>query len=532
MTQKASAWMGDRMGDLRKKLEASERALQDYRERERIIDAKGVALSGASKGLEEAMSSLVAARTKRAEAENLYNQVQAIRQGKSSQSYDAIPAVLRHPLVQKLREQEADAERKLSDASKRYGAEHPKMVQATAEQNSARDNTHRQIESVVVGISKEYEVARANEQAIERALGQSKAEIQGLNRKEFQLGVLEREAQANRQLYDMFLTRSKETTAVGDLQSTIARVIDPAIIQSTPYAPKKLQIVLLSAGLALVLGIMLALLLERLNNTLNSTVDVENRLKLPVLGVLQKIKGFTRKGFKSELAFFNDSQSLFSESIRTIRTSVLMTAFDSPHKVLLVTSSVPEEGKTTVSINLSFALSQVKKVLLIDADLRRPKIGRLVGREARAPGLSNFVAGSAAVGQCIFQDPATGLHIMAAGDIPPNPLELLSSRRFQEAVEKLKEAFDLVIIDSAPLQLVSDALVLSQMASSLIYVVKADSTPYQVALSGIKRLRAVNAPIAGVVLNQLDLEKAEKYYGEFGGYGSYKGYKYGYAEKT
>jgi len=492
------------------------------------VDAKGVALSGASKGLEEAMSTLVASRTKRAEAESIYNQVQAIRQGRSTVSYDSIPAVLRHPLVQKLREQEADAERKLSDASKRYGAEHPKMIQATAEANAAREASRRQIESVIAGISKEYEVARANEQAVERALGQSKAEIQSLNRKEFQLGVLEREAQQNRQLYDMFLSRFKETNVSGDLQSTVARVIDPATVQTIPFAPRKGQIVLLAGGLAMVLGVLLALLLERLNNTLNSTHDVEQRLKLPVLGYLQKVKGFAKRGFKSELAFFNDSQSVFAESIRTIRTGVLMTALDSPHKVLVITSSVPEEGKTTVSFNLACALAQVKKVLLIDADLRRPKIGKLLGRESGAPGLSSLVAGTAQANQCVFLDQRTGLHIMTSGEVPPNPLELLSSRRFQEVIDKLKEAFDIVVIDSAPLQLVSDALVLSQMANAIIYVVKADSTPYQLAQNGIKRLRQVNAPLAGVVLNQLDLEKAEKYYGEYSGYGGYKGYQYGY----
>ena len=532
MTQKASAWMSGRMGDLRTKLEASERALQDYRERERIVDAKGVALSGAAKGLEEAMSGLISARTKRAEAENLYNQVRTIWQGKSTANYDSIPAVLRHPTVQKFKEMEGEAERKLSDASKRYGAEHPKMIQANAELASARENARRQIETVVAGISKEYEVARANEQAIERALGQSKSEIQSINRKEFQLGVLEREAQGNRQLYDMFLTRSKETNVSSDLQSTVARVIDAAIVPALAYAPKKVQIVGIAMSLALLLGIMLALLLERLNNTLNTTHDVETKLGLPMLGYLQKLPHRGKKNFQSELAFFNDSQSLFAESIRTVRTAVLMSALDSPKKVLVVTSSLPSEGKTTVAFNLACAMSQVKKVLLVDADMRRPKIGKLIGRDINAPGLSSLVAGTAQVGQCVFLDEKSGAYVLPSGIVPPNPLELLTSHRFAEVLDKLKEAFDVVVIDSPPLQMVSDALVLSPFATSLIYVVKADSTPYQVAQAGIKRLRIANAPVVGVVLNQLDLDKAERYYGEYGGYGyrgyRKKGYAYGY----
>jgi succinoglycan biosynthesis transport protein ExoP len=529
MTQKASEWLRARMGELRSKVETSEKALQDFRDREHIVDAKGLAMSGASKQLEEFTRSLVEARQRRAEAESAYAMVQQIRAGRAQVSYDSIPAVLRNPLVQRMKEQEADAEKRLSDAAKRYGPEHPKMIQAHAELDAARANTHRQIEDVVTGLSKEYEVAKANESAVATALAQSKADIQGLNRKDFQLGILERDVQQNRNLYEMFVNRLKETSAAGDLQSTIARVVDPSSAPPGPYAPNRTQIVTIAASAALVIAAMLALLLDRLSNTINSTTDVETRLGMPVLGVLQRIKKFAKKGFISELAFFNDSQSTFAEAVRTVRTSILMSALDDPHKVVVVTSSVPEEGKTTLSFNLSCALGQVKKVLLVDGDLRRPKIAKLVGRDLRAPGLADLVAGQAQVSQCVFFEERSGIHILPSGTVPPNPLELLSSKRFADVISKLKEAFDVVIVDSAPLQLVSDAQVLSQFATSVIYVVKADATPYQVAQNGLKKLRRVGAPILGVVLNQLDLEKAEKYYGEYSGYKSYDGYKkYGY----
>jgi capsular exopolysaccharide synthesis family protein len=528
MTQKAGAWLSERLSSLKEKVNESERALQEFRDRERIVDAKGVALSGAAKALEEATSSLVSVRAKRAEAESLYNQVLAVKQGKNPAGYESIPAVLRHPTVQDFKKQEAEAERKVADASKRYGPEHPRMQQANAELAAARENTKRQIEIVVVGVAKEYEVAKANEDALQRALGQSKSEIQGLNRKEFQLGVLEREVQANRQLYDLFMNRFKETNVAGDLQSTVARVIDPATVQTQPYAPKKVQIVSIAAAVALLIGIMMALLLDRISNTINTAGEVEGRLGLPMLGYLMKMEGTGKKTLKSELAFINDSQSLFSESIRTIRTGVLMSAVDIPRKVIVVTSSVPEEGKTTVSFNLACALAQVKRVLLVDADLRRPKIGRLIGREKNAPGLSHLVSGVATVSECIFEHKEAGFHILTAGFVPPNPLEMISSAKFQDTLDKLKDAFDIVLIDSPPVQLVSDAVVLSQIANTVLYVVKADSTPYPMARNCIKRLSMANAPLLGVVLNQLDLERAEKYYGEYSGYGRYRGYK-GYA---
>jgi capsular exopolysaccharide synthesis family protein len=508
MTQKASEWLRERLGELRTKVDASERTLQDYRDHQGIVDAKGVAMSGASKQLEELTKSLVDARQRRAEAETAYNLVQQVKAGRSSVSYDSIPAVLKSSLVQKLKENEADAEKRLSDAAKRYGPEHPKMIQAKAELEAARQNTRKEIDTVVAGIAKDYEVAKANEVSVERALAQSKADIQSLNRKDFQLGVLQRDVDQNRNLYEMFVNRLKETSAAGDMQSTIARIVDPAVVPTSPYAPNKRQIVMIASGVTLLLAAMLALLLDRLSNTLNSTSDVESRLGVPALGVLQKVKGFVKKGFISELAFFNDTQSTFAEAVRTVRTSVLMSSLDDPHKIVVITSSVPEEGKTTLSFNLACALGQVKKVLLVDGDLRRPKIGKLVGRDRKQPGLADLVAGQAQVSQCVFFDDRAGIHILPAGTVPPNPLELLSSKRFADVLTKLKEAFDIVIIDSAPLQLVSDAQVLSQFASSVIYVVKADATPYQVAQNGIKKLRRVDAPILGVVLNQLDLEKA------------------------
>jgi capsular exopolysaccharide synthesis family protein len=531
MTQKASEWLRERMGELRSKVDASERALQDFRDREHIVDAKGVAMSGASTQLEQFTKSLVEARQRMAEAESAYTLVQQIKAGRTSVSYDAVPAVIKNPLVQRMKEQEGDAEKRLSDAAKRYGPEHPKMIQARAELDAARQNTKQQIAVVVDGLAKEYEVAKANVAAVERGLAQSKADIQGLNRKEFQLGILDRDVQQNRNLYEMFVNRLKETTAAGDMQSTIARVVDPATAPTAPFAPNKKQIVGIASAVTLLLAAMLALLLDRLSNTLNSTSDVESRLGVPALGVLQKIKGFVKRGFISELAFFNDTQSTFSEAVRTVRTSVLMSSLDELHKVVVITSSVPEEGKTTLSFNLACALGQVKKVLLVDGDLRRPKIGKLVGRDRKQPGLADLVAGQAQVSQCVFFDDRAGIHILPAGTVPPNPLELLSSKRFADVLTRLKEAFDIVIIDSAPLQLVSDAQVLSQFASSVIYVVKADATPYQVAQNGIKKLRRVDAPLLGVVLNQLDLEKAEKYYGEYSGYKSYKGYKkHGYSK--
>lgn len=520
MTQKAGAWLTERLTGLRKKLEESERALQLFRERERIIDAKGVAQSGASRQLEQLSEGLVSARQKRAEAEAAYQQVQSAQ--KSKLDIESIPAIQKSSLYAQLKGVETAAESKLADAAKKYGPDHPKRQTADAEFRAARENTKRQIDTIVTSITKEYELARAQESSVERALAQSKGDILGMNRKEYELGVLEREVASNKSLYEMFTTRMKETNVAGDLQSPIARVVDPAVVRAAPYSPKKFRIIGIAAVVGLILGIMLALLLEYLDNTIKTAEDVDTKLRQSMLGQLPRIKGKVEAG-DLQIAFIKDKDPGFSEEIRSIRTGVMLSSIDAPHKVLLVTSSIPGEGKTSVATNIALALGQVRKVCLIDADMRRPTVAKVLGVNSNSKGLANLVSGSDPTSECMHFNKELGIHIIPSGVVPPNPLELLSSIRFAEAMKWLEENFDVVIIDSPPLQLVSDPLILAQYAHSVIYVVKADSTPYQVALGGLDRLREAKAHILGVVINQIDREKADRYYG----YGKYSAYGYG-----
>ncbi len=520
MTQKAGAWLTERLSGLRKKLEESERALQQFRERERIVDAKGVAQSGASKQLEQLSEGLVTSRQKRAEAEAAYQQVQAAQ--KSRIDVESIPAVQKNTIYIQLKSVESAAEGRLADAAKRYGPEHPKRQTADAEVRAARENTKRQIDTITTSITKEYELARAQEGAVERALAQSKGDIIGMNRKEYELGVHEREVASNKSLYEMFTSRMKETNVAGDLQSPIARVVDPAVVRAAPHSPRKFRIIGIAAVVGLILGLMLALLLEYLDNTIKNAEDVDTKLGHPLLGQLPRLKGKIESG-DLQIAFVKEKDPGFSEEIRSIRTGVLLSSIDSPHKVLLVTSSIPGEGKTSVATNIALALGQVRKVCLIDADMRRPTVARVLGVDTTSKGLSNLVSGSDPTSECLHFNKELGIHVIPSGVVPPNPLELLSSIRFAEAMKWLEDSFDIVIIDSPPLQLVSDPLILSQYANSVVYVVKADSTPYQVALGGLARLGEAKAHVLGVVINQIDREKSDRYYG----YGKYSAYGYG-----
>lgn len=529
MTQKATSWLTGQSADLRKKLSESEQALQQFREREKIIDAKGLSQSGATKQLEEMQKSLNDARTRRAEAEIIYNQVAV--QGKSQDNLVALPAMQKNALILQSKTQEAEAEKKLNEAARRYGAEHPRLIAADAELKTARENLRKQVAAVVQSVTREFELAKAHESGTERNFNAARGEIQNINRKEFQLASLEREVATSRQFYDMFVQRFKETNISGEMQSAIARVIDPAMAGG-PSGPNRQRIILISILVALVVGAALALLIERLNNTLKTSHDVESKLGFPVLGVLQITK--VKRGQQLERVFLEDSQTSFAEAIRTIRSGVMLSSLDSPTKIVVITSSIPEEGKTTVAVNLGFALAQVKKTLLIDSDMRRPRIGKVLGGKASGLllGLSELCAGEAPLDKCIYPIAGTNLQVLPAGRVPPNPLELLASHRFTELIDELSRMFDVILIDSPPTQLVSDAMVLSRLATEVVYVVKADDTPYPLARIGLKRLRRVNAPIVGVVLNQLDVEKADRYYGEYSGYGKRYygkyGKKYGY----
>ena len=523
MTQKANVWLTERMDGLRKKLEASEQALQRYREKENIIDNKGVVLSGTGKQFEEVSSYLAAARMRLAEAQSAYNQVKDYKQ-QSLKVLESIPAVLKDPTVHQMKQANSDAMRVLTEYKGRYAPAHPKMIAAEAEQKSAHDALARAVDAAINGIIREYEMARSTAGAMAGAQAQTKSEIQDITRKEFRLSVLQREVDSNKQLYDVFVSRAKETEVSADLQSTAGRLVDPAVVMSAPLKPKKKLVIAIAAILGLFAGVVLVFVLDFLDNTLHSVAGVERRLGVDVLGMLQILDQKRGGNVNPARAFLEDPNSAFSESVRTIRTGVLLSAIDEPHRVVAVTSTVPGEGKTTVAINLAFALGQMKRVLIVDADLRRPNVGSAIGEGIdQGAGLVDFLAGEATIKECIRNTSSPNVFVLPAGKRFNSPLELISSQKFGAMITKLKDLFDVVVIDCPPLKPVSDSLIISRYANTVLYVVKSDATPHQLVNAAIKRLHDIDAPLLGVVLNLVDFKKADRY-----GHYSY-GYKSQYA---
>jgi capsular exopolysaccharide synthesis family protein len=528
-TRQSMAFLSEQAEKLKTQLAESERELQQFRESQKIVVTKGLSLTDATRRLESLTASLEDARKKRSEAEQVYNQVTAAARGQSTDALETLPILQKDAVLQKLKDTEAEAERRASEASKRYGPEHPRIVSVQSDLKLAREAVRRQIGAAAETVRKEFEIAKANEASIAQAQAQATVEAQVFNRAEFPLGRLERNVESNRRLYEAFVQRANETR-IGDIQQPIARIVDLARTPASPTGPDRRRIVMLAVLGSLFAGVAIALFLTLLDKGIKTGLDLESRLEIKAVGVLPRMKSTPNAPLDRMVV--DDNSNTFSEAIRTVRSDVQLSTLDSPHKTVLVTSTIPGEGKTTVACNLAFAFAQVKKTLLIEADMRRPKVARALKLQQNHPGLSEFVSGDIGIEQCVHPVDDTGLYVLQSGTVPLNPLEMLSSHRFADAMESLKAMFEVIVIDSPPVELVSDSMVLSRFATAVLFVVKADHTPYPLARQSLIRLRRVGAPVLGAVLNYFDVEKAHRYYGDYSSFGNEYYYRnYGYQSR-
>lgn len=377
------------------------------------------------------------------------------------------------------------------DLTKRYGERHPKITEARAELNATKARLDNKSRNISLSRSKQIELAR-----------------------------LEGDVEVNQELYEAFLAKFKEA----DLSSTGAqvqgaRIIDKALPPGGPIYPQKQKIIFTWGVGGLLIGVMLAFLREQLDSTFRNPRVIENKLGLPLFGVVEAMSDDIKT---IERHYLDNKRSVFSESINHIRTGVTYSNVDQPPKVILITSSVQSEGKTTIASNLALAYAQLGSTLLIDADLRRPRIKHIVDTQHQY-GLVDYVAGMASLKECVIQDSEEkNLFILNSGTIPPNPLELLASDKFSNIIEALRANFTYIIVDAAPVLPASDAVVLGQLSDALLMVVQADRTTHHMVRDAIKRLRSSKVDIQGLILSRANVKKNNPYhYGGYYGYGSY-----------
>lgn len=518
ITQKASDWLGGRLGELRLQLDTSEKALQDFRLREGLVDVAGVRSLG-SQELERLGQEVTQMRTKKAQIDSF---ARVIRQYGTDnlERLESMPEVTSHPGVQNVKRELISAERKFSELSKVYGPKHPKLLAAKSEVASVQQSLRDQIRRLLAGMTEEANTIEQNLASLESEMARAKGQYQDLSGKEAEYQRLMREVETNRQLFNTFMARQKETEVTGDFNAAIARFTDRAVPAVEPVKPNRKLIVVLAFVAAVGFGIVVAFVMDALNDTIKNTREVETVLQQRALGVVPKVEG---KKQLTELnrTFFSQDSRQFAESVRSIRTSLSLLGLERPLQVLMVTSSLPEEGKSTVSSNLAFGFRQLESVLLIDADMRKPTIAKRFGIPAFQPGLANYLSGTETLDACIVKDEQSNVDIMPAGSIPMNPLELLSNPALAQLLTELRGRYQKIIIDTPPVQAVSDALVVSTLTDAAVVVVKADYTRSGIVQLSLSKLINAHARVVGVVLNDLDMKLAERYYGNMGYYKYY-----------
>ncbi|WP_394174015.1 GumC family protein [Thalassotalea litorea] len=538
--EKSATWLNASMSGLKQKLETAEERLAAFQEQESLVDVRGIK-SLAARELEELSGELTRAQQLVDQSELISSLLQntQMENGLSLDYINSVPEIFNHPSVQNLQQQKLSIEAKKQELAFVYGPKHPKMIAVNAELAKAQTNIEQQVSLLIRSLGTDTSQAKQRVRQINQAIETAKAKFQRLTRIENQHRDLLQDVETNRNLYEAFFSRLKETAQLEGFETSVGRIIDPATTPYAPSKPRKKLVVVLAMMLSSMLGVACVLLLEALNATIRSAEDVEQKLSQTLLGIIpliamhkdgnqsrtlrEIINGQNKQDPASLPAdyYLQDKEHGFSEAVRTIRTSLQMLNIESQAKTIAVTSTLPGEGKTQLSSNLFYAIGQLQKTIIIDADMRRPSIAKNFSIAKTQPGLANYIAGTHELEQCIVHDKHNQMDIMVAGDMAPNPQELLSCAKFKSLIANLRSNYDRIIIDTPPILAVSDAILIAGVSDALIYVVKAEATKEQQIKAGLKRLRTSGVDISGVVLNRVDMNKAQAYQAFEGYYDQY-----------
>ncbi len=517
-SQNMIEWLDKELVSQQKKVEDSERALAEYRDKENAMsldDKQNIVIAR----LTQLNDAVIKAKTTRVQKEALYNQVKSISAGTSP---GAIPVIASDPQVQALNTRLAELQREKARLSERYGDKHPAVVQVNAALQDAQRQLDLETAKALQSVKNEYETAVLEEQTLSRNLDAAKVDAQDLNRKNIGYSVMEREAQSNRQVYDSLLQKEKELRVASNSRANNVRVVDRAEVPKAPITPSGRRTWLLSFAVGLALAVSVAYGLDYMNDTIKTPEDVARRLKVPFLGLVPSVRGDKHPVLASAHVPHD-----FGEAFRALRTSLMSKYPGEGTKIMLVTSAQPLEGKTTTAANIAMALAYGgARVLLIDADMRRPGLHRPL-RLTNERGLSQVLIGQARVRDVIQRTVDPNLLAITAGRTPPNPSELLASERMKTLLTNLTHGpFDWIIIDTPPVLAVTDAVILAPAVSGVTFVVGAEMTRRRLAERALETIMSSHPKYVAVVLNKVDFARNKYYYSRYYGH-QYKNY---YAE--
>ena len=527
-TMQASDWLSKQLVDLQIKVETSQEKLVQYQKQHEILGIDEKQNITTAK-LDELNRELTSAESGRMEKESIYHLVQ-------SGDSDSIVAAANvdgaakgssasSALLEKLREQQADLKIQVAQLSTQFGPSYPKLAQLSSQLKEVDEQIQTETHKVATRLRGDYLAAVQRETMLRSALERQKQEANKLNESAIEYSLLKRDVDANRTLSEGLLERLKEAGVTAGLRSNNFRIVDAARVPTAPSGPNILRNLAFALALGLSTGIGLAFLLDSMDNTVRTPEQAQVISALPSLGMIPLGSRSSREvGSRQKLAIASSKEAVelvtqsrprsqMAESYRALRTSLLLTLAGGPPKIILITSALPEEGKTTTSVNSAIVLAQKgTRVLLIDADLRRPSIHKTLGMGPKI-GLSNVLTGSATLQQAII--PSTilpDLFILPAGTPPPNPAELLASNKMKNVLEELRKQYDHIVIDTPPTLSVTDAVVMSTSADAVVLVIRSGHTTKPALRRARDILLQVNARVCGVLVNAVDLSSPDYYY--------------------
>lgn len=505
----ASDWLEEQLAEQRKKVEASELALQKYREQ-----GDAVALEDRQNVVVQRFAELNAAqtraRTERIEKEAQYKRLLALQEDRLA--IDTFPAILSNAFIQELKAELASLQRERAKLAETYGEKHSRMIELQSAIEAGEARLQGEIAKVVQAVRNEYLAAEAQERSLTDALDKQKAEVLALNRSSITYGVLRREAESNQQIYNSLMERAKESGVSSELRASNIHVVDAAEVPRTPARPRKAMNLFLGLFAGCVLGAGGAFILERLDSRIKSPEEIK-ALGLPFLGLIPVVNT-DDLAHRSPL-LTKGVPAGFAEALRLIRTNVLFSFPDTAVRSIVVTSAAPGEGKTQVAANLAIGLAQAgERVVLVDADMRRPRVHEVLDID-QAPGLSEVITGQVKASASVVKAEMTNLWVLPGGTNPPNPSELLGSDRLGSLLSRLTEHFDWVVIDTPPVMAVTDASLVAHRAGGVLMVVGSDEADRHAVEQAIEQLSAARARFVGGVLNRANVERHRYYYARY-----------------
>jgi exopolysaccharide transport family protein len=540
-TMQASDWLSKQLIDLQMKVETSQEKLVHYQKEHEILGIDDKQNITTAK-LDELNKALTSAESERMDKESVYRLVQAGDTDTIASAASVLDAAGANSqssgsLLESLRSKEADLKIQAAELSTQFGPAYPKLAQISNQLREIDSQLLAETRKASGKIKGQYMAALQRENMLHDALEKQKQEANKLNESAIEYSLLKRDLDTNRQLYEGLLEKLKEAGVSAGLRSNNFRIVDVARVPTGPIEPNIPRNLSFAFMLGLTSGVGLAFLLEGLDNTVRTTEQAQMISGLPPLGMIPLGSRSAREGANAKRLVIASSskevvelitqvrpQSQMAESYRALRTSLLLSNLGAPPKVIMVTSALPQEGKTTTSINCAVVLAQKGiRVLLIDADLRRPSIHKTLGMGPRS-GLSNVLTGSATLESAITHSPILpNLDVLPAGTPPPNPAELLASTNMRDVLQELRGRYDHIVVDTPPTLSVTDAVVLSPRADAIVLVIRSGQTTKQALRRSRDILMQVNAKVSGVLLNAVDLSSPDYYYyyeyqGKYAGY--------------